>query len=810
MVGQLLPGPSRRDQARFRAATPPTLHLSATSPWPPAAPFERSGPNLSSLPPGIQVEPAEGSFDVTFSLPSTVQAEKVHLAGSFNGWNAEGLGMRRDADGQWRVRLRLGAGIHSYKFVLGGKEWIRDERNPDTEPDGLDAENSVLRLGALGRPEELLERMQSGALVAEACEHDPGLALFLQRAGEGRALVRYRALSGDVHGIELFLRDQDGLELQWVGGVGPFAYWQVEIALPDAPVDYAFVLRDGDARWSDPEVFRLDPASLPGLQTPEWAKHATWYQVFVDRFRNGRPEIDPDPVRPWRSEWYAPSPWEEASGESFYEYYVFARLYGGDLHGLRDRLDYIQSLGVTALYLNPVFQASTAHKYNATDFRHIDTRYGAGEDYAEATADEDLADPSTWVWTPSDQVFLDFIEECHRRGLKVVLDGVFNHVGTRHPGFQDVVQHGRESRFSDWFEIANWEPFEHVGWAGFSELPVFAKSPSGFACDAVRDHIFAITRRWMDPGGDGDVSRGIDGWRLDVPMEVAMPFWEEWRKLVKSINPDAYLTGEVWDRADIWLDGSTFDAVMNYRFTQGVVGWIGQGRNSIPPSELDQTLAELRLAYPAEATLALMNLADSHDTDRLASMLQNPDRVFDRDCREQNSSTYDAGRPSDLAFRRARLVALFQFTYVGAPMVYYGDEAGMWGSDDPNNRKPMLWEDLQPYEQPEVHFVHGEHLAHYRAIGAMRQNHRCLRTGSYATLFADDQRQIFAFYREEGGEEAVVVLNASDDVHQIELEQLEQPGWRSVFDVDVDPAGREIAPVSGRVWIRDSKGADQG
>ncbi|MEM7518848.1 MAG: alpha-amylase family glycosyl hydrolase, partial [Planctomycetota bacterium] len=142
------------------------------------------------------------------------------------------------------------------------------------------------------------------------------------------------------------------------------------------------------------------------------------------------------------------------------------------------------------------------------------------------------------------------LAECKARGIRVVLDGVFNHVGVRHPAFVDVRESGEDSRFADWFEILSFEPFRYAGWAGFGELPVFAKNADGLASAEVEQHVFDVTRRWMDPDGDGDPSDGIDGWRLDVPMEIAMPFWERWRVVVKSANPDAYITGEVWDRAD--------------------------------------------------------------------------------------------------------------------------------------------------------------------------------------------------------------------------------------------------------------------
>lgn len=769
---------------------------SPADPWPGAEAFERPLEETGALPESVRAELASGCWRVTFCLPSTTAAGVIHLVGGFNGWDAHGTAFRRESDGCWRVTINLASGVHAYKFVYDGERWEQDERNDDHQSDGLGGENSMLRLGHMGRVERLEEGVRSGQIQAAVCEHDPGQALYRQRAGAGTVLLRYRTLADDVESVELHLRGAPAQPMEQAVAVEPFVYWQASLALGDDPVEYAFVLRDGDCVRSDPDVFHLDASELPDFHTPEWAKHATWYQVLVERFCNADARNNPEPMRPWTSEWYAPSSWEEESGQSFYAEFAFWRLYGGDLAGVGERLDYIQSLGVTALYLNPVFQATTHHKYNATDFRHVDTHYGAGEDYAEATAGEDLLDPTSWVWTPSDLVFLDFLDECHKRGLKVILDGVFNHVGTEHPAFQDLLERGEQSPFADWFEVASWEPFEHVGWAGLSELPVFAKCDEGFKSDGVKQHLFEITRRWMAP--DGDVSRGIDGWRLDVPMEVAMPFWEEWRELVKSINPEAYISGEVWDRADAWLDGRRFDGVMNYCLAGSLVAWIGNQEHKLLPSEFDRKLAELRLAYPAEATYALMNLVGSHDTDRLVSMFQNPDRGYNRDNREQESEGYDGSKPAQLAYRRARLAALFQMTYVGAPMVYYGDEAGMWGSDDPNNRKPMLWQDLEPYEQAGENVVDAVHLAHYRVLGKLRREHSALRVGAYRTLLASDELDVLAFLREDEAQQIVVVLNASQAECDPALGLLAEDGWTCVFG-----EGLSVPAVAGCIWIRE-------
>jgi glycosidase len=547
---------------------------------------------------------------------------------------------------------------------------------------------------------------------------------------------------------------------------------------------------------SDEGRYALDKPERVEARTPEWTKHAIWYQIMVDRFRNGEKSNDPERTMSWGQSWYAPSPWEGRDGQSFYEWYVFDRMCGGDLQGLCEKLDHLSQLGVNALYLNPIFQAESCHKYNATSYLHVDDRYGQLGEYEKAENEEDLLDPSTWRWTKSDRLFLDFLREAKSRGFRVIIDGVFNHVGTAHPAFRDVLRKGRESRFADWFDVRNWDPFEYEGWAGFGGLPAFKKNEDGIECQAVKDHIFAITRRWMDPNGDGDPSDGIDGWRLDVPNEIPLPFWIDWCAEVRSINPEAYISGEIWDQADEWLDGRSFDAVMNYEFAKVLFDWIGADERKITPTQADERLASLRKAYPTEITYSLQNLIDSHDTDRAVSKLHNPDRPYDNDNREQDDPNYDGGRPPEEAYKRLKLLALFQMTYVGAPMIYYGDEVGMWGSDDPNNRKPMLWSDLEANEDSEAK-VMPKMLESYTRMIALRRDHPALRIGSFETILTDDDQDVWMYRRIDQDEEILVAINASITSTEI---RLPEGDWLQIYSESED--GDRLDALSGKVWLK--------
>ncbi|MCG3125449.1 MAG: hypothetical protein CHACPFDD_00272 [Phycisphaerae bacterium] len=769
-----------------------------------------------SLPPSVTAASAEaGQWACTFRFTPQHPARSVALAGTFNGWSPTATPCTGPAaDGSYAATVRLPAGTHAYKFVVDGGQWIADPLNPDRVGDNHGGDNSVLFLGRLARLTASPAAIGDGRIDLDGFEHLPHVARYFQRALPRSALVRCRLLSGDVQRVSVVVRGGAAVPMH-VAAAGPlYTMYETLLATPadvaDRPLQYTFILEDGALRAAHPATFTVKPSAQPTLVTPAWARHAVWYQIMLDRFRNGDPANDPDGAIPWTHDWFSTAPGEatRGHGSEFYKFYVFKRMYGGDLAGLRQKLDYLRDLGVNALYLNPIFKAPSHHKYDATSYIHVDDHFGVKGDYAAAEAAEDVADPRTWTWTPTDRLFLDFLRDAKARGFRVIIDGVFNHVGVAHPAFQDVRRNGKNSRFADWFNVTSWEPFEYRGWAGYGELPEFRKDAHGLASRAAAEHIFAVTRRWMDPNGDGDPSDGIDGWRLDVPTEIPAGFWVEWSKLVKSINPDAYITGEIWDRADAWLDGTKFDAVMNYQFARPVVAWICHKTKRLKPSEVDARLAELRLTYPPAATAVMQNLVDSHDTDRVVSMAQNPDREYDIGNRVQDSNpSYDNSKPGPAEYQRARLVALLQMTYVGAPMIYYGDEVGMWGADDPTNRKPMLWRDLEPFAQPQENFVMTEHLACYRELIALRRRLEVLRTGDFESVLADDAKDVWAFARRNARETALVFLNASDQLQRVIVKR--RGDWPAHFSqvfgpqtsapATADTIDLTLSPISGVV-----------
>jgi cyclomaltodextrinase / maltogenic alpha-amylase / neopullulanase len=497
---------------------------------------------------------------------------------------------------------------------------------------------------------------------------------------------------------------------------------------PSAPPLTNLSARLGLADGSEQRIESIPLSARACTQTPDWAKGATWSQIFPERFRNGNPGNDPRSPDSLLLPWTAP--WQDVGDEELaatvgagargpgaasdqltskerFEAVVSRRRYGGDLQGVVEKLDEIRELGVTAIYLNPIFRAPSLHKYDTADFRHVDESLAApGNDGAVSSQDSETLDPKTWNWTAADRFFLDqLIPAMHSRGMRIVLDGVWNHSGREFWAFQDVRRRGFESPFRDWYfaqfappgdaragQLLAWRAWDGPsGW-----LPQFRQSDDGDLVDPVKRHIFDVTRRWMAPGGD--VSRGIDGWRLDVPDKIGAPFWRSWREHAKRINPEAILVGEYWEPAGSSLGPSGFDAQMNYPFARAVTAWLG----TKPGFTSAQLAADLEAAASGDPAIELVqwNLLDSHDTDRTASMLHNPGFKYDSGA-PPGDGGYKGDRPPREVFERVMMGVAIQATYVGSPMIYAGDELGMFGADDPHNRKPLPWLDLGPMTDPE-------------------------------------------------------------------------------------------------------------
>jgi len=572
-------------------------------------------------------------------------------------------------------------------------------------------------------------------------------------------------------------------------------------------------------------------------KVPEWTKQAIWYQIFVERFRNGDPSNDPTvddmqggypgsypagwTVTPWGHDWYEPEPWQSEMKQGGFYQKIQARRYGGDLKGVLEKIGYLADLGITAVYFNPLNDSPSLHKYDARNYAHIDRNFGPDpERDAALTASEIHDDPATWHMTSADSLFLKVVWELHKHGIKVIMDYSWNHTGKDFWALNDVHSKGASSKYADWYNIISFDDpstpddeFRYEGWGGGNiYMPVFLKDitppddnvmpfEGNLHSASLKKHIFDVTRRWLDPDGNGDPSDGVDGFRLDVAGEVPMGFWREYREFVRSVNPEAYLVGEIWwlEWPDKLLDpepflGTQFDAIMNYRWFRVARGFFGQAEPVLKPSEFVEWILKLNEGISTDHQQAMMNVAGTHDSPRLLTSLFN--KGLDKyKAKPSDDPDYKIHRPGEDVFREEKLFLIHQFTFPGAPHIWYGEEAGMWGADDPDCRKPMLWEDIT-YEVEKAHFYpdmerpadtikpNKELREFYKSLILMRKENPVLATGSLEFLLADDQKMTLAYKRKSEGEEIIAVFNRSSKEQEVIIPYGKNSRWEVIF-----PAG---------------------
>jgi cyclomaltodextrinase len=464
-------------------------------------------------------------------------------------------------------------------------------------------------------------------------------------------------------------------------------------------------------------------AGVGNLQIPDWVKDAVFYQIFPERFENGDPGNDPRGTAPWGSK-----PTNDG-------------MMGGDLQGVTKRIGYLKSLGVNALYFNPIFSSPSNHKYNITDYEHVDPQFGG------------------------DAAFKDMVDAAHTNGVKVMLDGVFNHTSHQNKWFQDVRDNGPKSQYFDRYTVNNWpisyyhdkdnvlRSNDYKSWFNYAELPELkTDNPK------VRDYFLtgkdSIVKRWIRDGH-------IDGWRMDVADDsnFSPDYWRTARQAIKSTNPDAYMVAENWHDASSMLQGDQFDGAMNYNyFTFPSVDFFAK-KTATP----DQFVQRLQNSYSPEAKFGMFNILDSHDTARFIT--------------QAGGDWY-----------RQRPAAIFQMTYVGAPVVYYGDELGMEGAADPDSRRAMTW-DLVPGNKTKDpgsptgaldSASNGQQVSAagradqlfslYQKLIETRKQVPALRRGDFSVLATHNENDTLVYRRAIKGEQqdAIVALNnnvVGRDIH---------------------------------------------
>lgn len=441
---------------------------------------------------------------------------------------------------------------------------------------------------------------------------------------------------------------------------------------------------------------------------PDWVAEAIFYQIFPERFANGDPSNDPPGVAPWG---------DLPTRENFF---------GGDLQGILERLDYLQELGVNALYLTPIFDSPSNHKYDTRDYFAVDPAFG------------------------SKALLKRLVDELHRREMRVILDGVFNHCGKQFAPFQDLIMNGAASKYKNWFQVRSFpvteEPLSYMTCGGAPFLPKFNhRNPE------VRQFLLKVARYWVE-------ETGIDGWRLDVPFKIPFDFWREFRQALRALKPDLYLVGEVWRDPEPWVaGGDIFDGVTNYTLRDLLLDY---AQSKFLDAEDFAFETEQLAAQLGPAQSGMLNLLGSHDTPRILTLLQGDVDLL-------------------------RIVSTYLFTTPGAPLIYYGDEIGMLGETDPDCRRPMVWEPER--WNPRV-------VALYRRLIDLRRTHPALRRGVRRTLLTFNG--VFAYRMSLEEDEVIVVLNPREALPQVRLETgSRRVAWREVS------SGREYAASGGKITL---------
>ncbi len=660
-------------------------------------------------PPPPPPPPVDG-YAFTYDPPAGAPSiSTMSVRGSFNSWGE--TAMAEQDDGTWRGVIDLADGQHQYKFFINGG-WVDDMCydetwgdpasdyvvDPDADgctSDGYEGQNAVLVLGSVN-----LEYW-----------HTPTDVALLSAAG-GRLSVRFRARTGQVEGaVAIAGSDTTAFHHQLDDGLREF--WRA--SLPEATGSYAIEVQTPDS------VARYGPYDVPAepFTAVPWVADAVGYQIFPERFWNGDPTNDSLALQTDEYNYVDPAvggaqPAVTAWDGPVLQTHCCHQYFGGDLQGIIDRLDHLEGLGASVVYLNPIFQAGSAHGYDTQDYRQVAPSFG------------------------DSAVLRSLVDAAHARGMRLIWDFVPNHVGIGHWAFQDAIQNGEASDYWDWFEF--YVPVDSIqagngnhyeAWWGIGSLPELQT-----ANPDVMAHLMAIAQGWTE--------FGFDGIRVDVPQEIdnRAQFFTTFRQTAKAVDPDVYLVGEIWEQAPGWLQGDQFDALMNYAIGQNVVARFARGE--IAGVVAERGMASLYAAY-AEATTAMQfNLIASHDTDRLLTMMGGGEL---------------GDSPSATALARQRLAAAALFALPGMPVTFQGDECAFLGGSAGLHtaRYPMQWDACD-----------AAMTAHYAELADLKTTLPALASPALRAYRATST--VLAFYRGEPGPgEVLAVFNNGSAPASLEL-----------------------------------------
>ncbi|MDD2423647.1 MAG: alpha-amylase family glycosyl hydrolase [Candidatus Cloacimonetes bacterium] len=605
---------------------------------------------------------------------------EVGIAGDFTHWKILSL---QDFGGLYLIDFDLKPGRYRYKFIVDGV-WKTDPANELTEGDPFGGENSLIVVQADVSPKSWEEAL------ARASSLDARSFINCHRPSGDTLELRFSWYPDFADKVSLHFSDYS-VELYPLGQSSGQMVWHRTLSLNKARRFYVRIQHLDKVIYLNLQGFALDPpdtslivvdpASYPVFEIPGWLKSSVVYQIFMDRFYNGDKGNDQD----FSEDYYKTSREKPAEGKYLpanKEYFHFVEdwydikglkqspylpegrpdwwsFYGGDIAGVRQKLDYLCSLGINLIYFNPLWEAKSNHKYDAADFMKVDPHFGSKEELGE------------------------LVDLLHKKGIRVILDVAFNHSGESFWAFRDTVEKGESSPYWNWYDWYKWplpdplpkdfKPRDYYqSWWGIKDMPDLNYDLSrqhpyeNYIRDISNAEVnWELVNHVLDASSWWISEIGIDGFRLDVPDEVPWWFWQLFRQRIKKLKPEAWLVGEIWNNAKAWISERYFDSVMNYAYFKNpaleffVQGLISK-QNFI--ERIEQGLA----AYPQHATQVMMNLLGSHDTQRIMKLAKGD-------------------------IYKLKQAVFFQMTFVGIPHIYYGDEIAMNGGKDPDNRRPFNW-----------------------------------------------------------------------------------------------------------------------
>ncbi|HEY3780948.1 MAG TPA: alpha amylase N-terminal ig-like domain-containing protein [Fimbriimonadaceae bacterium] len=638
---------------------------------------------MISLIAALAISQSSPPRSVTFTYASDTKLNSVAVVGEFNGWDRGSNPLKLQADGKtWVTKVEIKPGVYQYLFCLNGSEWVPDPTARFVNNNGN--KNSLITVQPPSY--DLQPGVEGdGYITADALKHVPDRTDTV-RLTKDVAHVKFRTRMSDVAKVNVVT--VDGLEVKFwpmhkISSDGLYDTWQGKFKIPAAEVtEYGFNLLDGHTTaffgpkglGKDPLEggwFRQDLRAYPLPTAVPWVENSVFYQIFPDRFFDGDPSNNGPNAQPWGT---------KPTGDN--------RM-GGDLKGITAKMGYLHGLGISALYLNPIFVSGSNHGYNTYDYHTVDPRFGTNDDLK------------------------DLVKNAHLNGIKVILDGVFNHSGTKFFAFQDLLKNQEASKYKDWFFVlkspvkVGARPRTYQTFADVQSMPKLNTDNPELAT-----YLEDVGTRWIK-------FADIDGWRLDAADEVSQAFWRKYRKAIKTAKPDAFIMGEEWGDAHEWLQGDEHDSVMNYPWRKAVLDFFSIDDQT--PAAFESELQKVRDLYSPVLVNSMFNLLGSHDTERVATILK--------------------PHPGRLA-----QAVVFQFTYPGTPSVYYGDEIGMEGGKDPDDRRCMIWDESK---------WNTSLLSLYKQLIALRNASAALRQGRYQMVGAPPN--VFAFKRTQG-EEVVTVF----------------------------------------------------